>query len=145
LAPAVLQRQDLIAWPLLFFVGFIFFAAFIEKFSELVQTPFRHHATSLAERLRHKGMVYGESFDDAQDEASQSASADWVSTAVKKSSFADGVESGDSEESRQPVHEQSGPTLVKAKTLANGAVFHSESVNSDHEVVSLECGSSVRP
>ena len=136
-------RQDMLAWPLLFLIGFIFFAVFIGKFSELVTTPFRNHATSLAERLRHKGMVYGESFDDAQDEASQSASADWTSTAVEKS-FADGVESGDSEESRQPVHEQSGPTLVKAKTLANGAVFHSESVNSDHEVVSLECGSSVR-
>jgi hypothetical protein len=125
---------------LLFFVGFIFFAAFIEKFSELVQTPFRHHATSLAERLRHKGMVYGESFDNAQYEASQIASADWIATAVEKSSFTDGVESGDSES-----HEQSGPTLVKAKTLANGAVVRSESVNSDREIVSLECGSSVRP
>jgi hypothetical protein len=127
---------------LLFFVGFIFFAAFIEKFSELVQTPFRHHATSLAERLRHKGMVYGESFR-VQDEAPQ-RSADMALTAVEKSSVADAVESGDSEESRRPVADQSGQTLVKAESLANGAVFRSESADSDREVVSLECSASDR-
>jgi Ion channel len=64
LAPQVIQRQDLVTWPVLFLVGFVFFAAFIGKFSDLVRAPFQHHATSLADRLRHRGMVYGESFDN---------------------------------------------------------------------------------
>jgi hypothetical protein len=127
-------RQDMLAWPLLFLIGFIFFAAFIGKFSELVTTPFRNHATSLAERLRHKGMVYGESFR-VQDEAPQ-RSADMALTAVEKSSVADAVESGDSEESRGGGGEE--------ESLANGAVFRSESANSDREVVSLECSASDR-
>jgi hypothetical protein len=51
LDPEVLTSDDLIAWPLLFLVGFCFLSAFLGRLSELLSVPLKWH-TRIMENLK---------------------------------------------------------------------------------------------
>lgn len=122
----------MITWPLRFLAGFIFFAAFVGELSRILQGPAQRHAKKLADRLRQKGMVYGEA------RVSVAASQSSPARKTGESGYED-APGRDSRDFALPVvTEQSERILINAKSLANGELFAAESANSDQDVVSLE-------
>lgn len=57
LEPEVLQRDDLLIWPILFLFGFVLLANFLMKFTELVLSFLPHKENPLAERLENTSLL----------------------------------------------------------------------------------------
>ena len=59
LNPAVLIAADMILWPFIFLIGFVFFSAFICNLSAVVMKPVHNYTHQLSHRLEDTQMFFG--------------------------------------------------------------------------------------
>lgn len=126
LAPEVLGRVDLFIYPILFLLGFVYFSAFLGKFSSLFGKLLQKHTDRLAVRLeRGSQIARNNNVQSLDDTDHRTVNPENASNQTRKSENAEDAEAIDTP---RTMNNDDELKPMKSETVLSGAFPSQENV-----------------